>query len=436
MKRNRQCDGVTRRDAIRIGAIGSAAGLTMGGFLRMADAGMVNDQATAKSAIFVELPGGPSHIDTFDPKPDAGSEFRGTFDPIETNVSGIRISEHLPKMAQQADKFAILRGVSHTLGAHPLGQKFVFTGNRPTPSIEYPGFGSVAARELESPSDLPPYVAIPRTGRGPGYLGVRYAPLSTNGTPQPDQPFNVRGISLGGGLTIEQIERRRGLLQDLDTKFRDIQENDELLSGLDQFSQQAFNMITSTSARNAFDVSKERASYREMFGGDGFSQSCLLATRLIESGVRFVTITLSGWDTHQNNFSRLKDDLLPKLDSGLAGLFAGLAAKGLLDTTAVYVTGEFGRTPKINSRSAEGGRDHYPRCMFMLMGGGGMNGGQVIGESDENASGPKHEAIKPEDAAASFLHAIGIDPHKEYETSIGRPIMIVRDGEKIPQLFS
>ncbi len=434
MSFHRQCDGYSRRDAIRLGMIGSA-GLTLGGFFRLAEAGHVNPNAKSKSAIFIELPGGPSHLDTFDLKPDAPSEFRGQFNPIDTNVTGIEICEHLSKLAKTVDKLAIIRGVSHTLGAHPLGQRFIFTGNRPNASLEYPCFGSVVAKELETASDLPPFVAIPNENQGPGHLGVQYAPLTTNATPRAGRPFNVRGISLAGGITLAEMERRQSLLRDLDTKFAAIQENDDLLKGLDKFSHKAFDMITSRRARQAFDISREPESFRKLFGADEFSQSCLLATRLVESGVRFVTVTLGGWDTHQDNFTRLKTNLLPKFDAGLAGLLVGLDQKGLHESTTVYVTGEFGRTPKINSRSAEGGRDHYPRCMFMLMAGGGVRGGQVIGESDETAAAPKHDPIKPEDVAASFYHTLGIDHLKEYQTSIGRPISIVRDGEVMRELF-
>ena len=435
MARHRQCNGLTRRDALRVGMLG-ASGLTIGSYLRMASGGQVDPKPAASSAIFIELPGGPSHIDTFDPKPNGPAEIRGKFDAINTNVPGLQISEHLPKLATCMDKFVILRGVSHSLGAHPLGQRFIFTGNRPNPSLDYPGFGSVIAKEMESPADLPSYVAVPKTNSTAGHLGVKYAPLSTNATPQAGKPFNVRGITLGGGITLEEIESRQKLLRDLDTRFAAIESDDELLGGLDEFNQKAFDMITSRRARRAFDVSREADSYKKLFGEDQFSQSCLLATRLVESGVRFVTVTLGGWDTHQENFNKLSTNLLPKLDAGLSGLLSGLAGKGLLESTAVYVTGEFGRTPKINDRSPDGGRDHYPRCMFMLMAGGPVCGGQVLGESDAKGAGPKHDGFAPEDVAASFYHSLGIDHLKEYDTTIGRPISVVRDGNVIPQLFS
>ncbi|MCU0876456.1 MAG: DUF1501 domain-containing protein [Pirellulaceae bacterium] len=431
---SKTCDGVHRRDFLRVGAIG--AGLTLSGYLRMAQAGEVQPGAKAKSAIFINLTGGPSHMDTFDLKPNSASEYRGTFNPIKTNVDGVEICEHLPLLAQCADKFAILRGVSHTLGAHELGTEYVNTGNRPIPSLEYPGYGSVVTKEKPGEQDIPPFVAIPNSNQRPGFLGVQYAPLNTTATPRAGQPFNVRGISLGGGITVAEIERRANLLADLDRTFAAVESNSQLLTGLDRFSEQAHAIITSKRARAAFDISQESAEFAKPYGTDPFGLSCLLATRLVESGVRFVATTLGGWDTHQDNFTKLKTSNLPKLDMGLSALLNGLEQKGLLESTVVYVTGEFGRTPKINTRSAEGGRDHYPRCMFMLMAGGGVRGGQVIGESDDNAMAPRHEAITPDDVAASFYHALGIDHTHEYHTNTGRPITIVRDGHVIKQLFS
>jgi hypothetical protein len=427
------CDGVRRRDFLKVGAIG--AGLSLSGYLRLAAAGEVKG-GKATNAIFINLTGGPSHMDTFDLKPNAPVENRGTFNPIKTNADGVEICEHLPKLAACADKFAILRGVSHTLGAHELGTEYVNTGSRPLPSIEYPGYGSVVTKERPADKDIPPFVAIPNSNQRPGFLGVQYAPLNTTATPRAGQPFNVRGISLGGGLTIEEVERRQSLLSDLDKTFAAVESNSQLLTGLDRFSEQAHAIISSKRARAAFDISKESPEFAKPFGEDPFGLSCLLATRLIESGVRFVATTLGGWDTHTDNFTKLKTQLLPKLDTGLAALFTGLEQKGLLESTVVFVTGEFGRTPKINTRSAEGGRDHYPRCMFMLMAGGGVRGGQVIGESDETASAPKNEAITPDDVAASFYHALGIDHTQEYQTNTGRPITIVRDGHVIQKLFS
>lgn len=426
------CDGMRRRDFLKIGAVGST--LTLANYLRMTQAGEVKN-GKAQACIFINLGGGPSHMDSFDLKPNAPAEYRGTFNPIKTNADGVEFSEHLPKLATCADKFAVLRGVSHTLAAHELGTVYVNSGNRPIPSLEYPSFGAVVTKELEAPKDLPPFVAIPNSAQRAGFLGVQYAPLNTNATPQPGRPFSVRGVALGNGLTIDEVERRQNLLQDLDKTFASVEKNSQLLAGLDRFSEQAYAIITSKRARDAFDVSKESPKFAEPFGAEAFGQSCLLATRLVESGVRFISVSLGGWDTHQDNFTKLKTKLLPTLDTGLAALLNGLAEKGLLETTAVMVTGEFGRTPKINTRSAEGGRDHYPRCMFMLMAGGGVRGGQVVGESDDKATGPAHEGISPNDVAASLYHNLGIDHTKEYHTNTGRPIMIVRDGKVVEKLF-
>ena len=242
----------------------------------------------------------------------------------------------------------------------------------------------------------------------------------------------MRGLALRG-ITLDDVDRRNNMVAKYDQAFGSFAQNDKILAGMDEFSAKAYQMMRSTKAREAFDLTKESAGITGMFDDQPFSQSCLLATRLVESGVKFVTLNLGGWDTHQDNWNRLKDRNLPALDAGLSGLFRALEEKGLLDSTSVFVTGEFGRTPKINQRV---GRDHYPRAMFCLMAGGGMQGGQVIGASDAKGEGPKDRAISPDDVAASFMHSLGIDPTKEYHTPTGRPVMIVRDGTVIPELFS
>ena len=435
MASHKTCDGMKRRDVLKVGVLGTS--FTLANYLQLSDAKAIGSNKPAKSAIFIDLAGGPSHMDTFDLKPEAPKEFRGAFNPIKTNVSGIEISEHLPKLAKCADKYAILRGVSHTLGAHQLGSQYVNTGTRPLASLQYPGYGAVFAKERSQISDIPSFVAIPNArNQRAGFLGVKHAAFSTSSSPRAGRPFSVRGISLGNGLTVAEVEKRYGLLRDLDTTFSGFEKDNQLLDGLDRFSRQAYTMITSRRARAAFDISKEKKSFAKKYGTTPFGTSCLLATRLIESGVGFVTLTHGGWDTHAQNFTRLKTRLLPPLDQGLSALLAGLEEKGLLETTAVFVTGEFGRTPKINKRSAEGGRDHYPRCMFMLMAGGGVRGGQVIGKSNEKATMPANDTISPDDAAASFYHNLGIDFTKEYHTNTGRPITIVRDGKVVRELFT
>jgi Protein of unknown function (DUF1501) len=427
------CDGLKRRDFIRIGGL-SAGGFSLANYLQLAEAGQVKP-GHATSGIFIDLNGGPSHIDTFDPKPDAPEGIRGDFKTIPTNVPGVYISEHLPKMAQTFDKYVIVRGVSHTLAAHRLGSEYVNTGSRPLASLEYPGYGSVICKERPVDDDIPPFVAIPNGGQRAGFLGIQYAPMNTGATPQPGKPFNVRGISLGAGVTVAQMDRRNHLLKELDTTFASLEGRDQLLTGLDRFGDKAYSMLSSERARLAFDITKETPSFASQFGPDPFEQSCLLAVRLIESGVRFVSLSVGGWDNHTDIFNNLSKKLLPKLDGGVSALLNGLEQKGLLGSTSVMVTGEFGRTPKINTRATLGGRDHYPRCMFMLMAGGKIRGGQVIGASDETAAGPANDAIKPDDVAASFYHNLGIDHKQEFQTETGRPITLVRDGEIIPQLF-
>lgn len=427
----RTCDGVMRRDFLKAGVVGASA-LTLGNYLRWSQAGELSP-GKAKAAIFINLGGGPSHLDTFDPKPQSPDEYRGEFQPIDTNVPGIQISEHLPKLAQVADKFAILRGVSHTLAAHELGSQYINTGNRPLPSLEFPGYGAVVAKELSSPNDLPPFVAVPTTPQKPGYLGVRYAALSTGQAPKAGQPFRVRGVSLEKGLTVERFDKRQALLRDLDQTFAGYEKDYDLLDGLDRFSQQAYEMISSPQAKQAFDVSQESPGFAAPFGDSPFGQSCLLAVRLVESGVRFVSLQHGGWDTHNDNWARLKDKLLPPFDMGLSALLAGLEQRGLLSSTAVFVAGEFGRTPKINKQ--RGGRDHYPRAMFVLQAGGAVRGGQVLGASDEKGEAPAGDGFSPDDVAATFFTNLGIDPHKEYTTHTGRPVMLVRNGRVIPQLM-
>jgi hypothetical protein len=430
MKNTKYCDGINRRDFLRVGAM-TGIGLSLSNYLSMASAGDVA-AARGKAGIFIRLAGGPSHIDTFDMKPDAPDEYRGEFKPIRTNVPGVEFCEHLPKLAKVADKFSILRGVSHTLAAHELGSLYMNTGNKPIPSLLFPCYGSVMAKEKGSVPDMPPFVAIPNFGNeAAGYLGVEYGPLEVGSEPKKGQALKIRGLTLNG-VTLEEVERRHDLVRRFDTAFGSIAQEDRLLSGMDKFGQKAYAMMRSSKCRQAFDLTRESATITSMFGDEGFQQSCLLAVRLVESGVKFVTVSLGGWDTHYDNFNALKSKLLPNLDRGLTGLFRALDAKGLYASTGVFVTGEFGRTPKVKGT----GRDHYPRSMFCLLGGGGMKGGQIIGESDARAEQPRDKAITPDDVAATFYKTLGIDPTTEYHTPGGRPVMIARYGTPIPELLA
>ncbi len=430
MSQHRYCDGVQRRDFLKVGAL-TGLGLSLPDFLRLARAGTAT-KGKAQAAIYIRLGGGPTHMDTFDLKPDAPAEYRGDLKPIKTNVAGMEISELLPNLAKVADKFTVLRGVSHTLAAHELGTKYTLTGNRPLPSLEYPHLGSIVAKELPSPSDLPPFVAVPNANQGPGYLGLQYGAFATNATPKKGEQFNVRGVGMSPSVTLADVARREKLLAAVDTTFKGFEQKADILTGLDEFSEQAYNMITSKRAREAFDTKREKDEIQERFGASDVGQGAMLAVRLIEAGCRFVTVTTGGWDMHQDIYKNL-GTRLPPVDQALSALLLTLEERGLLESTAIVMSGEFGRTPKINARA---GRDHWPRAMFMVLAGGGMKTGQVIGSSDAKGEGPANDAIKPDDVAASLMHALGIDPHKEYQTNTGRPIMIARDGHLIPGLFS
>ena len=437
MPQSDYCDGVSRRDFLRAGTLG-AMGLSLAGLMRLEASGSLAPERQGKNAIFIYLPGGQSHLDTFDMKPECpDSDVRGEFSPIATNVPGIEICEHLPNLAQAADTSAILRSVHHTLAAHAPGQQYMRSGNRPIPSLEYPNYGSVIAREHRSPIGIPPYVSLPirRTNGGvetPGYLGVAYSSFAVSDDPsRPD--FSVRALATPDGLTLDRIEKRIAFMQDLDTAFRTVETASQQLDGMDRFYQQAFEILRSSAARRAFDLNGVSAAVRQSYGLTPFGQSCLLARRLVEVGVRCVAIDFGSWDTHRTNFATLKDKLLPDFDRGVAALLVDLKARGLLDNTVVWCTGEFGRTPKVNKNA---GRDHWARGMSMIFAGGGIQGGQVIGATNKKGQEPVELPYKPDDAAASFFSAVGIDPHREYYTPTGRPVELLRNGNPIPELFA
>ena len=430
---HKYCDGVTRRDALKAGVLG-AFGLNLASMLQL-DASE-NASTSGKNAIFIFLTGGQSHIDTWDMKPDAG-EMKGEFESIASNVPDLRVCEHMPFLAKQADKYTVVRNVSHTQGAHSPGQRYLQTGNRKIPSLEYPDYGSVVAKEHRSPRGVPQYVLLPSGGSNSaiyssGYLGVAFGPFTALGDPNAKN-YSVRALATPEGLTIEKIDARQRLLQQVDTRFRNVDLSNQELEGMDKSYQKAFDILQSKLVRKAFDIGSESPKVRDQYGRHTFGQSCLLARRLVEAGTRCVSIYSGGWDTHQNNFRDLKNTLLPPWDQGLAGLLADLYDRGLLENTVVWCTGEFGRTPTINDKGA--GRDHWARAMSMLYAGCGIRGGQIIGQTDKTASEPVGDSYSPDDAAASFYRAIGIDHLKEYHTPDGRPVMIVAKGEPIAELW-
>lgn len=427
---NRQ---ITRRQVLQVGALGS--GLSLAQYLRLVAAQVPLEERAKRSAIFIFMEGAPSHQDTFDLKPNAPAAVRGEFSPIATRATSVHICEHLPLLAQRADKFAVLRGITHNVADHGLAKKYLLTGNKASQTVSYPEYGSVVSHEYPSVPELPTYVSIDEAFVGPGYLGSRYSPLTAD-KPQHGMSYSVRGVSLEDGLTVEKYKSQNKLLEDLDIAFRGFEDLDDQVRGMDRFSQQAFNIISSPQTRLAFDLSKEKPAESERFGKHEFGQSLLLAARLIEAGVHFVTVRLRpaefDFDTHVDNFSRLQS-LLPPFDRGLSALLDRLQERELLSTTAILAAGEFGRTPKINENA---GRDHWARAMCAVMAGGDVQGGQALGETDATAAEPASVGFSPDDLAASFFRNIGIDPTHEFQTNVGRPITLVRDGLPIPRLFT
>lgn len=427
------CDRIRRRDVLKAGAAG-AFGLSLASMLQLEAADPT--KAQRKNAIFIFLTGGQAHQDSWDPKPDAG-EFKGEFDSIGTNNPELRVCEHMPYLARQADKYAVVRSVTHSQGAHSPGQRYLQTGNRKIPSLEYPDYGAVISKVLTSPKGVPDYVLAPSGGSNSasyssGYLGVAHGPFTALGDPNAKN-YSVRALANQNGMKLDKMKARQQLLHNVDRRFRDQDLANQDLAGMDKSYQKAFDIMQSEAVRKAFDIGSESSKIRDLYGRNTFGQTCLLARRLVEAGTRCVSIYNGGWDTHQDNFTSLKNSLLPPWDKGLAALLFDLDQRGLLENTVVWCTGEFGRTPKINDNGA--GRDHWARAMSMMFAGGGIRGGQVIGATDKTGSEPDGESYSPDDAAASFYKAMGINHHKEFHTPDGRPVLLVGEGTPIGRLW-
>jgi hypothetical protein len=428
---------LTRRSVLRTGSL-TALGLTLADWFRFsprASAAAGSDAAKARSCILIWLDGGPSHLDTFDPKPDAPEEVRGPFRPIASKVPGIDICELLPRSAQLMDKGAIIRSMTSPLGEHNFGSHYLLTGYKPTPVLDYPSYGAVLTHVRGVQGDLPPYVAVPDYTRyaGEGYLPAAARPFSVLGDPsKPD--FRVRDLDLYTGVTPSRVGRRRDFLAAFDRFSRSVEADPP---GDPQF-EQAWRLISSRAAKQAFDLSAEPPSVRQRYGSKSLGQSCLLARRLIEAGVRFVTVTDRGWDTHQSLSFNLKEGYtggavgkVPTLDQAWSALVLDLHDRGLLEETLVIVMGEFGRTPKINTLA---GRDHWPRVFSVLLAGGGVRGGRVVGTSDARAESPAQRPVTPTDLACTIYTLLGIDPDAEFYTSDGRPVRVNQGGQLIGEI--
>jgi hypothetical protein len=429
-----KCDGTSRRGFLQAGVLG-LTGLTLADVLRSRAARAASGKPVKDtSVILIWKGGGPSHLDTWDLKPAAPAEFRGDFQPIASSVPGIDVCELLPQSAAQMDKFAIVRSVTHPDAGHESASHYLLTGYKPTndiPSNEMPSYGSVTAKERgPRRPGLPAYVALPQAPRSSAaaYLGVAYNPFSVGADPSQNN-FSVRNLTLPNGLSLSRLESRRALLKNIDTLRRESDQSG-LMEGLDAFTQKAFEMVTSPAAQRAFALDREDADLRDRYGRNKLGQSLLLARRLVEAGVTFVTVDAGGWDTHANNFESLRKKL-PEFDQGWGTLMADMAARGLLDNTLVLVWGEFGRTPRINTNA---GRDHWPGAMSVVLAGGGLQMGQAIGQSDAKAEYPKERPLTPEDILSTMYHVLGIDQEKEYYNDAERPIKILGTGSPIKEL--
>lgn len=455
----RLCDRVTRRGALQVGGL-ATLGLTLPQLLQAralgaSTAGRGPTFGRAKRVLLLFMWGGPAHQDTWDLKPEGPVETRGEFRPIGTNVSGIHICEHFPRIARHADKLALIRSVSQDDNNHSTGAHAGLTGRRHTVKAEnfgasdsdFPHYGSVLSKLRPNRDGLPTFVALPdiiattagavTPGQGGGLLGRKYDPFRI--TDHPDRPdFNISTLRLPDGVTIGQMRHRRDLLGQIEQVAR-VADRSPLVRSMDSFYQQALDMVLSREARRAFDLSSVAEDKRWRYGFHTFGQSVLLAKRLIEAGVQLVTVYWhrekasvdSSWDTHGDNFTELKHRLMPAVDRPIAALLEDLAASGLLEETLIVWNSEFGRTPRIN---ANAGRDHWGPCNSVVMAGGGVPGGQVFGETDAQAAYPTRDPVTQDDIAATIYHLLGIAPETLIHDPLGRPLAVAL-GEPIHKLL-
>jgi Protein of unknown function (DUF1501) len=420
-----------RRNFLQVGGLASL-GVTLPGVLQ-AEAG-AKSHSRAKSVVLIYLGGGLSHHDTFDPKPDATPEVRGKYKTIPTNVTGLQVSEMLPLMARTMDKVALIRSGSHNNDHHETATNWVMSGRFGSAFGDYPAFGAVVAHESGFSGTLPPYVSIPRNpsftwelGKS-AFLGGRYESFKAGDPNAKD--YKVQDVSPTETIDARKIERRGQLLEAVDGLARKVQANDQI-STYDEFRQRASAMILSGEARRAFAIDEESDRLRDRYGRNTFGQSCLMARRLVSSGVRFVTVNYGGWDHHGKIFEGL-DKKLPEFDRGLSAFLTDMHERGQLDETMVVVMGEFGRTPKINK---DAGRDHWGQAGSLLFAGGGVQPGTVIGATDKQGAYPTKRPVSPADVAYTVLDTLGIDPRKMLRTPDGRPLEILDQGEQIRELF-
>lgn len=417
-----------RREFLTVGAMGML-GLTLGDLLRMesnASETGTSGFGKAKSILHIFLPGGMAQQESFDPKPYAPLEYRGSFGVTKTNLPGEVFCSSIPEIAKVADKITVVRSMSHGEAAHERGTHNMFTGQRPSPALVFASMGSVVSHELGPRENLPPYVCIPNQPNiyaGTGYLGSSYGPFSLGADPA-SGGFKVRDLTLPGGVDDARFARRQKALDAVNAHFAQ-SENADALDAMDSFYQRAYQMISSPKAREAFNIDAEPAALRDRYGRNQAGQRLLMARRLVEAGVRVVTVTYGGWDFHQN-IQASTNNVMPPLDKAFATLIRDLDERGLLDETVVMLSSEFGRTPKING---DNGRDHWPRVFSVALAGGGIARGSIYGASNATAAEPDREAIGPAELFATLYHLLGVNYEGKLMAPGDRPTPIVRDGK-------
>ena len=450
------CSGLkatlSRRSFLHIGMVG-AAGLSLADVLRcQAQASPATKAAAAdRNVIILWMRGGPSHIDMWDPKPEAPIDYRGEFGTISTTVPGIQLGDMLPNSARVMEHWSIVRSLHHTDAGHSAADQICFTGYPPGRNADenvMPSCGSIAAKQLQHlRPELPAYVMIPRMvpGTGSAHLGVAYRPFETVADPAQEGPFTLPNFSLASGLTLERLGDRRSLARELDQLSAELDRSGHM-EAMDKFQQQAWNMLSSPAAKRAFDLDGEPREVRERYGfmpafnpgaadrcgAPAWSQRILLARRLVEAGVRLVTVDLRWWDTHVLGFDSLRRGFLPRWDQAFPALIEDLRERGLLEKTLVVAWGEFGRTPRVNKQA---GRDHYPNVFSAVLAGGGVQGGRVVGASDSKGAFPLENPKTPQDVLATIYRHLGVDTHAQYLDNFGRPLSVLPFGNPIDELF-
>ncbi|MDW8223092.1 MAG: DUF1501 domain-containing protein [Gemmatales bacterium] len=447
----------TRRQLLQVGGL-TTLGLSLPSWLRAA--ANTRKQARVEAVIFLHQWGGPSHLDTVDPKPNAPAEVRGEFRAVPTSAPGVMFTDQLPRLGKVANRLCVIRTMTHRMKNHNSAGYYSLTGHAPPTDDQrlrdsldlFPAYGSVVDYFLPAKPGVPTFVAFPHViadgsvtpGQHASFLGRKHDPFFVGQDPnRPD--FRLPELTLPAGLTLERLEDRRQVLRLIDQQ-RQLLEYSATARGMDEYYQRAVALLTSPKVREAFDLSKEPASVRDRYGRTTYGQSCLLARRLVEVGVRFINVYFSaniggqgntgGWDTHGFNgnpmYPILKGYLLPITDQTLPTLIEDLESRGLLKTTLVVWAGEFGRTPRINNNA---GRDHWPECYSVILAGGGVKGGFVYGVSDRYGAWPSANPVKPDDLAATMFAALGLDPHAEVYDPLNRPLMIAT-GRVIEEIFA